>query len=174
MKFRTDFVTNSSSSSFIAVKVVTSKGEVMEAAFESGAVDIDPEAHDGCFLMTADDFESIRSGSELFDRVFGWFFESLEDPDCGKEEVSQALENYGSGDFPKIRKLDKKDIQHVAIYSREEYWDEPWGASLIEYDYPTKTRMETVRDKMAFDEEDRYGEELYDWFREGSNNDMSE
>ncbi len=162
MKIRTDFVTNSSSSSFIAIKVITNNGSQYIAELKSGQVEIDAKVHDGTFRLTRDEFEVVDKVSDLFDKVLSWFFESLEDPACALDE---ALNIYGSGNITEIRLLRKRDIRYIGIFSREEYWDEPFGASFIAYDYSTKTFDEEHRDELPYsDNEDSYGDNLYERF----------
>lgn len=105
--------------------------------------------------------------------MYDWFYESPEAPACAIDEVEDALRIYGSGDFTEIRSLQKDDVRFAGIFSREEYWDEPWGASLIGYDFDSKSLFEEHREESPFcysDDcyfdnfalDDCYGENLYD------------
>lgn len=165
MKIRTDFVTNSSSSSFISIKVITKEGQKYIAELDSGDTDIDAEVHDGTFRVAANEFESIDIVSDLFDKVYNWFYDSLNDPACGIDEKDEVFGIYGSGDTTEIRSLRKEDIHYVAVFSREEFCDEPWGASWVGYDYVTKAFDEEHRDEDVYsDQKDCYGESLYERF----------
>ena len=165
MKIRTGFVTNSSSSSFIAIKVITKDGQQYAAELDSGNVEIDAEIHDGRLDFEIDDFDSIGKVSDLFDKAYKWFYESLVDPECGFDDMDDAFMIYGSGDISEIRALGKDDVRYAEIFSREELDDEPWGASLIGYDYLAKTFNEEHREGiLAGNEEDTYGEKLYKRF----------
>lgn len=167
MKFRTDFVTNSSSSSFIAVKAITLDGKQYCAELESGNVDIDVNAHSGRFEFPAKDFENLEAVSDLFSSIYKWFYDSLLDPACAQDEPEEALRIYGSGDFKSILSLRKENLRFVAVFSREEFCDEPFGASLISYDYTQNAFFEEHREKYN-DEEDCYGSELGDRFRDST------
>ena len=152
------------SSSFIAIKVITNNGSQYIAKLESGEADIDAETHDGTFRLTRDEFEAVDGVSELFDKVFSWFIESL---GLGVDEVdmNEVLNIHGSGSITEIRLLRKSDIRYIGIFSREEYWDEPFGASFIAYDYLTKAFDEEHRDEFPYsDYEDSYGDNLYERF----------
>lgn len=179
MKIRTDFVTNSSSSSFIAIKAITKGGNQYIAKLDSGNIDIDVNVHNGKFMVDKEYFEGIKSVSELFKKVYDWFYESLADAACAIDEVEDALRIYGSGDFTEIRSLQKDDVRFAGIFSREEYWDEPWGASLIGYDFESKSLVEEHREESPLcysedrdsdddDSDDCYGENLFDQFRSES------
>ena len=135
------------------------------AELNSGQVGIDVEVHDGTFRLTPDEFESFDRTADLFNRVFSWFFESLEDPACTLDEIDEALNIYGAGNITEIQLLRKKDLRYIGIVSREEYYDEPFGASFIAYDYSTKTLYEEHRDELPYsDNEDSYGDSLYERF----------
>ena len=153
------------SSSFIAMKVITNNGISYTAELDSGQVGIDVEVHDGTFRLTADEFEAVDRMADLFGKVYSWFFESLEGPYCAFDEIDEFLNVYGSGNITEIRSLRKKDIRYVGIFSREEYWDEPFGASYTAYDYSTKAFDEEHRDELPYsDNEDSYGDSLYERF----------
>lgn len=153
------------SSSFIAIKVITKEGQKYIAELDSGDTDIDAEVHDGTFRVAANDFESIDKVSVFLDKVYNWFYDSLNDPACGIDEKDEAFGIYGSGDTTEIKSLRKEDVHFVAVYSREEFYDEPWGASWVGYDYVTKAFDEEHRDEEVYsDQEDCYGEILYERF----------
>ena len=150
------------SSSYIAIKVITNENKNYIAELDSGEVAIDVDVHDGIFEINEETFEKIANGSELFKKAYDWFFESLEDPECAHDEMEEAIRIYGSGNIAEIRSLKKKEISYTGIFSREEYWDEPNGASFVAYDYSTKTLDEEHHGDM--DEEDGFGDNLYQRF----------
>ena len=163
MKIRTDFVTNSSSSSFIAIKVITKDRKKYITVFNNENTGIDTETHDGTFEITPNSFESIEKASDLIDKVYSWFYESLEDPECSYDETDEAFNIYGTGDRAEIRKLKKEDMRYVGIFSREEFWDEPYGASFVSYDYSSKNYCEEHLEALPDIGQDSI-EELYERF----------
>lgn len=153
------------SRSFIAIKTVTYSGKQYIAELDSGDTAIDVEVHNGTFMLNKRDFESIKTISEFFKKVYDWFYESMEDPACTIDEVDEALNIYGSGNFTEIRSSQKEDVHFIAVFSRIEYWDEPYGASLIVYDFESKSLVEEHRDEFPYsDMEDCYGDDLYEQF----------
>ena len=153
------------SSSFIAIKAITKKGTQFVAELNGEETGIDVEVHDGTFRISAKDLESIKTGADILKKMYGWFYESLEDPAFAFEEEDEAYDTYGAGNIAEIKALRKDDLRFVGFFSRIEYWDEPFGASLIGYDYTTQALTEEHREEIPYsDQEDCYGEQLYDRF----------
>ena len=217
MKIRTDFVTNSSSSSFIAVKIQTNNQIYLEK-IEGGGMGIRPTDEQGYFHITEAELKELSDTKQLLQTLCKWIFvrEADHDPDIfhpfnededededediefweddGEElkwDVCEKVIKYFSvfkGDY-QYKKLpatmDMNKVKRIAIFSRMEYWDEPYGASLIEYDYKTgkfkeQHRNPWKRDPLNDDDDrgnasgshypssDPYGDKLEEQFEEFS------
>ena len=159
------------SASYIAIKVITNDGKEFTAELSSGDTIIDVEVHDGTFSASGEDFESIIRCSDLFKKAYEWFYASLEDPACAHDETDEVIRIYGSGSIAEIMVIGKNDVSYASFFSREEYWDEPFGASLVSYDYRSKVLFEEHRDEIPYsDMDDCYGDELYEQFKQRQNN----
>lgn len=196
MKIRTDFVTNSSSSSFVAIKVKT-KDRTYTEELESGNVPIVP-GDGGCLNITEEDLQSASDIKQILWKVCSWFYGTLEDPLCWEEvepswcvdeedidedddeedidegdyeekpslnweDCKQILKFYGNCKNMDLQTVKMSDIKNISLFSRMEYYDEPYGARFLTYDYSTKTLNEENREIDSF-EEDSYGERLYERF----------
>nr|MBQ4456422.1 hypothetical protein [Clostridia bacterium] len=153
------------SSISIAIKTITKSGKQYIAELNSGETEIDLEDRDGTFRIQPEEIEGFEELSGLFNKVYDWFFERLGDAECGHDELDDALSIYGSGNAGQIIALKKEEVSFVSVFSRAEFWDEPFGASLIAYDYMNKAFFEEHRDEIPYsDMEDCYGENLYEQF----------
>ena len=189
MKIRTDFVTNSSSSSFIAIKVKTAY-KTIKTEIDSGDMQITP-GKTGCFDISEEDLKDAVDIDKIICKMCGWFYDMMDDPQCwypvepswseegykGPESITledcrQILRCYGDGDNNDLLSVKMEDVKKISFFSRVIFWDVPYGARLIEYDYDTG-RMTITKpsipdnshDDDDHDEEiDSYGDELYDQF----------
>ena len=79
MKIRTDFVTNSSSSSFITIRLELKSGEILEASLEAGEP-IDAKVHNGCLHIDQETFEAAETFEPIIKLLADWVYQSMEDP----------------------------------------------------------------------------------------------
>lgn len=187
MKFRTDFVTNSSSSSFIAIKVITGDGTFCKE-LENPASGVIP-GNGGYFDITRAELDGATDLRQILEKMCRWFYDTIEDPQCWDEaepswandedydgepqlnweDCKHILKSYSYENDEEILSVKLDDVKSICIFSRMEFWDDPYGARLIEYDRTTKQMKVTDQTYLDADEDserDSYGMWLYDRFEE--------
>ena len=128
MKIRTDFVTNSSSSSFISVVVTTLSGRRLEAQFESGDNNILPEEP---FKLTKKQFQNIESGEDIIERMEKWFSSTFADDSLPEEY------DYSEGMVDEIKEIEREDLKEIFISSLISGDEFEYGMDL-QYNYETE------------------------------------
>ena len=125
-----------------------------------GPLDLHNGKMDGTFMANSYDFESIDS---IVSKICRWFYARLADPDC-EEDVAKIIEIYGNDNFNKLLTSDLTGVISLTVLSKMEYYDEPYGASLLEYDVSSKELNVTNKDTLDYDDEldDRYREVIWD------------
>ena len=153
------------SSLLVEFKVITKQGERLTGSLDSGSVDINAEAHEGDFSIPEESFQNISHFGEIIGIIFKWFYAGLNDPDCTLDELEDFICIYGGDglkeNYGKMQQLRKDNISKVLVFSREVYWDEPWGAAFIQYDYELQQLKEEFRESDPA-VEDCYGDILHE------------
>lgn len=151
----------------IEFKVITKQGDRLTGSLDSGSVDINAEAHEGDFSIPEETLKNSHIG-DIIGIIFKWFYTALNDPVCTLDEPEDFICTYGrdglKDNFGRMQKLKKDNIRKILVFSREVYWDEPWGAAFIQYDFELQQLKEEFRESdPAVD--DCYGDVLHEKFK---------
>ncbi len=131
MKIRTDFVTNSSSSSYVTVRITTKSGREYEAGYYSGDQGFDVI---GSALELSDTyFEKIESGEEILNTALEWF----------NKTFKHAKEfDFSDGKIAEIKALKKDDMYKVYLRSEINCDDYVISGRTVKYTYTEKLTKE--------------------------------
>ena len=130
MKIRTDFVTNSSSSSFISIVVNTKDGKAYSGGYHSGDNSM---IYDGDFNPNKKYFESLEDCGQLIKEMKEWFAGTFANSSLPEEF------DYSEGDLDEIAKIKIENVKSIVISSMVDYEETGFGSD-ITYNYETKKR----------------------------------
>ena len=134
----------------IRFKVITKQGACFSGSLDSGNYEINAEAHEGDFTLSAETFENIKEFTDILEEIIKWFQSALSDFDFTPETSENCICTYGNNELKRnckqLKSLKKDNIGKILVYSKEVYWDEPWGASFVQYDYDSHQLKEEFRE----------------------------
>ena len=149
MKIRTDFVTNSSSSSYVCITLYLKTGESLETYWESGNIDMEHVDH---IELTEKDYLSFNTGKDVINSCKQFIEDSVKK---WKQEFGDVNTPPFEGNIKEIEKINniKENVNKISIESSLDIY-EPVYEAIDSYNYLTKKHISSVKYDYEIYEED--------------------